>query len=109
MGEMAGVAVTAAAVDSSHPFASAWNACRRRMSSLACGVFAPASSIGGSRRSAAMRSLVLSDFHGANRLNALSLYASVALCRPVSRMRAAAAASFCLSVAISAVAAAVPA
>ena len=60
---------------------------------VARGVFAAGSSVGGSRRSAAMRSLVLSDFHGASRLNALSSYASVALCRPVFPMRASAAAT----------------
>jgi hypothetical protein len=32
--------------------------------------------------------LVWSDFHDVTSLNALSLYASVTLCRPVSRMRA---------------------
>jgi hypothetical protein len=51
--------------------------------------------------------LTLPDVHDVNRLNALSLSASVVLCRPISRMRASAVVSFCLSVAISAAAAAV--
>src|SRR5271169_4464060 len=66
-----------------------------------------------SQLSAAMRSrrsssvgvrLALSDFHDVNSLN---LSASVALCGPISWMRALAAASSCLSVAISAAAATV--